>query len=398
MKINWWKSSLTTVFVLAVVVAGVYVFAYNPTPEKPVFRQSLSRFYEDLSGKVLGARCRTTGVIEYLYYKEPSEEEFRNNKFGLYIYAEERRFFDLAEELVNSNGGKWGYVLIPYNVKDRDLRKWERVFITLRSKKLIPIIQLYDVDVEHYEAQTTGAVGFLNRFVWPIKNRYISVYNEPNDARFWKGEVNPEKYAEVLDFTITAFRNENPNFFMINGAFNVSAPTSLPTYIDSFVYMRRMDEAVPGIFERLDGWASHSYPQPNFSGPPLATGRWSIRAYENELNYLKNELNVEKELPVFITETGWAHAEGERYNYSFLPASKVAEYTQTAYEEVWLKDNRVWAVTPFTIWYNPPFDHFSWINRDGEPYEHFEAVKSMEKVEGNPAKLEVGRVTSFGCN
>ena len=161
--------------------------------------------------------------------------------------------------------------------------------------------------------------------------------------------------------------------------------------------MKKMNEAVPGIFDKLDGWASHPYPQPNFSGKPTDTGRWSIRAYEDELEYLKNELGVKKDLPVFITETGWAHAEGEKYNGSYKPVETVAQYFKTAYEEVWLKDDRVRAVMPFTIRYDPPFDHFSWINKDKVPYLHYETLKKIEKVEGKPPVLMTDDVDIYNC-
>ena len=341
--------------------------------------------------------CVNYGTIEYLYYASPEDSEKKNNKFGLYVYAESKKHLELAQNLVNSNGGDWGYVLIPFNVKDRDRDKWERVFTSLHEKHLIPIIQLWDVDPEDYKDTTQEAAGFLNSMVWPIRQRYISVYNEPNDAKFWRGKIDPGNYARVLRYSIAAFKKENLDFFLLNGALNTSAGNTKDT-IDSEVYMRRMNEEVPGVFNELDGWASHSYPQPNFSGSPLATGRWSVRAYETELELLKKELGVTKDLPVFITETGWAHAEGASYNASFLPVETVAQNIKSAYENVWLKDDRVVAVTPFTIIYDPPFDHFSWVTHDYIPYKHYDVVKSMKKVSGTPEKLEVGYVTSVGCN
>ena len=63
--------------------------------------------------------------------------------------------------------------------------------------------------------------------------------------------------------------NTNDDFLMLNGALNVSAATNNES-LDAFEYMRRMDVAVPGIFSKLDAWASHSYPQPNFSGSPFS--------------------------------------------------------------------------------------------------------------------------------
>ena len=182
----------------------------------------------------------------------------------------------------------------------------------------------------------------------------------------------------------------------MNGAFNTSAEDNTIS-MDAFKYMSKMNKEVPGIFSKLDGWASHSYPQPNFAGNPYTLGRFGIRAYAEELKYLKNNLKVEKELPVFITETGWAHSEGENFNFSYLSVSKVAEYFKIAFEEIWLPDDRVRAVMPFTIRYDAPFDHFSWVNKDNVPYKQFDTVKSLSKVEGNPPKLVSEKLEITSC-
>lgn len=340
--------------------------------------------------------CNRFSSIEYLSYPDSSSLDKPNNKFGIYIYAEEERFFKLADKLVNSNGGDWGYVLIPYNVKDRDSDRWKRVFTDVNKRHLIPIVQLWDVDPKDYKEDTIEAAAFLNSFLWPVKEHYISVYNEPNDDRFWKNDANPKNYAHVLEFTINAFKRENPDFFIMNGALNSSAPEG-NGYINAVSFLYQMNQEIPGIFEELDGWASHSYPQPNFAGNPYDTGLWSIKAYDSELNYLKNTLGVKKDLPVFITETGWAHAEGKNYNGSYVTAKKAAEYIKTAYEQVWLKDTRVRAVTPFTILYSAPHDHFSWINDDGVPYEQYETVKEIKKVKGEPATLSTTTLQMSKC-
>ncbi len=340
--------------------------------------------------------CTTIQNIEYVYYTHDNPLWQENNKFGLYIYAEEKDFFEIAQKLVNSNGGEWGYVLIPYSVKDYDTKKWARVFDQLISKKLIPVIQLWNVDVDNYQEETRKSAEFLNKFIWPIKFRYISVYNEPNDNKFWYGKADGTEYARILDYTIRIFKEVNSDFYMLNGAFNVSASNDGES-TDSFIFMKNMNIAVPGIFEKLDGWASHPYPQPNFSGSPYATGRWSIRAYEDELRFLKEEIGLEKDLPVFITETGWAHAEGEKYNSSFPTVEKIAEYFKIAFGEIWLKDDRVRAVMPFTIRYDPPFDHFSWVNKDKVPYYHYDVLKKVEKVKGKPPVLSTGNIEIYNC-
>ncbi|MFC1755940.1 hypothetical protein ACFLZK_01250 [Patescibacteria group bacterium] len=357
-----------------------------------MFSQDIITYVQEKTG--LKDECDYEESIEYFTYED--SDWSKNNKVGLYIYAENESYFEIAQQLVNSSGGDWGYVTIPFNVKDKDFEKWERVFRQLRNKHLIPIVQLWDVDIDKYEEQTREAAEFLNRFVWPVKERYVSAYNEMNSANFWYGEINPEEYARILDYTIYSFNEVNSDFFMLNGALNISAPNN-NDHMDAFVFMSKMNHEVPGIFEKLDGWASHPYPQPNFSGNPHASGRWSVKAYENELNFLKYSIGVEKELPVFITETGWAHAQGKDYNGSFVDAELAAEYIRIAYEEIWLLDDRVRAVTPFTIRYKAPFDHFSWINQDGVPYVQYDKVKSIDKIAGNPPHFEVNLQKVSGC-
>ncbi len=311
---------------------------------------------------------------------------------GIMFALTNHGFTDIAEELANSNGGDWGYVLIPYNVKDYNETRWGQLFQNLREAHLIPIVQLWDLDLDDTkkrDEQIQKSAEFLNTLQWPIKHRYISAYNEMNDANFWKGDVNPEEYAEILDKTINAFNSLNGDFFIMNGAFNASARTG-GNYLDAESYMIRMNSKIPGIFNKLDGWASHPYPQPNFAGSPNATGRDSIRAYDWELSVLSKRFGIDtKKLPVFITETGWAHKEseaannGEHVDYR-LDQYQTADNYRAAFENVWLKDDKVVAVTPFTVRYDPPHDHFSWITKSGTPYPQFNAIKDIEKVKGKP--------------
>ena len=379
---------------LVLVVLGFVVYLRVTHNETVLKNTPLSFVFE--TSDIPQSTCSATEQIKYSYYTGNDPLWKVNNKFGIYVYAEDKEFLSIAERLVNSNGGDWGYVLIPYNVHDYDYGKWGRVFNQLIGKHLIPVIQLWNVDVNDYKTETKKAAEFLNTFLWPIRYRYISAYNEPNDNNFWYGKADPSQYAKILEYTIRTFKASNEDFYIMNGALNISAGDTL-SHIDAFEFMKKMNDAVPGIFDKLDGWASHPYPQPNFSGSPLDTGRMSIRAYEDELGYLKSVLNVKKDLPVFITETGWAHAEGDSYNASYLPDKTIAEYFKTAFTDVWLKDDRVRAVMPFTIIYDTPFDHFSWVNKDFVPYFHYDVIKGLKKVAGEPPKLEIGGVTTPNC-
>lgn len=387
-KILYFLIILFLVVVTAILILN-YVGVFN-NETKDVSKPTKVINISDVTSK---NECDLFENLTYVTYTDSNSS--KNNKVGLYVYAERQDYIEAAAELVNSNGGDYGYVLIPYNMNDRDYSRWNRVFKQLEELHLIPIINLNALDIEDAQNQTKQAAQFLNSFVWPIRERYITVYNEPNDARFWYERVDPKEYAEILNLTIDIFKNENENFKMLNGALNVSA-TSGYYEMDAFDYMYYMNKHVPGIFNKLDGWASHSYPQPNFAGDPYAIGRNSIKAYETELSYLK-QLGVQKDLPVFITETGWAHAEGENYSNIYLPQEQTAQYFKIAYEQVWLPDDRVVAVTPFTIWYKPPFDHFSWLDNDGQFYKQYEVVKSIPKVQGEPNKLVYKEVLINTC-
>jgi len=115
-----------------------------------------------------------------------------------------------------------------------------------------------------------------------------------------------------------------------------------------------------------------------------------VRPYEWELALL-NELGVTKELPVFITETGWRRGYGLGV-MGYLGEGVVANYFQVAFNDVWLPDDRVWAVTPFVFDYQgEPFLEFSWRKLNSEDYyQQYYTVQSMSKIKGEPEIIEKG--------
>jgi len=388
---------LSLIFITLVLTSVVYIVKFfefkksNNTDERPTIP-----FQINTKDKIDNTKYNICAPDSNPVYTNPQYDYtrediqpiigYKNNKFGIYTYMEVDEFLDLANKLVNSNGGEWGYVLVPYNVKDYRDDRWQRYFTRLNNLKLIPIIQLWDLDKNNADSEINDSANFLNTLPWPTKNRYISVFNEVNDSKFWHNQLNPEYYAKILDQTISTYKNVNENFFMLNGAFNASARNTLTT-MDEEEFLIRMEKKVPGVLSKLDGWASHSYPQPNFTGSPLATGRNSIKAYDWELSMLKKRFGVNT-LPVFITETGWPHMEAETYRHDYLPITQVAQNLIYAYKNVWLPDERVVAVTPFTIRYNPPYDNFSWVDKNNKPLFQFKTISKLKKVAGNPPHLQ----------
>ena len=218
------------------------------------------------------------------------------NKFGIHILDPGE--LQQAAELVNSSGGDWGFVTIVIRDDDRDFEKWQNFFDQCRQLHLIPLVRL----ATHNENETWVApkkeeisswVNFLVNLNWPTKNRYIIVFNEPNHAKEWGGKIDPPHYAQILDEFISQLKKANPDFQVLPAGFDLAAPNSKTTK-DALAFWQEMSKEVPGIFEKIDGWASHSYPNHGFLGKPQDSGRTSIRGYQWELAVLKNQFGVKK--------------------------------------------------------------------------------------------------------
>lgn len=385
------KKVLPVIIALLLTALAVYgYYSYNnvkrfktlKTPNSAIFTgDETDVFVVDIFEQEFEDVCNYTP-------KQSAEADYQgavghaNNKIGMYAYDVDSLIYKSAE-FANANGGDWGYILIPINISESDSDKMQRVFEKLNRLHLIPILQLWDFKRDTYQQETVELANMLNSLPWPTQTRYISVYNEVNDDAFWPGGRNPNEYADVLEYTIDTFKAENPNYFLMNGAFNTSARSNA-NYTSTEVFLQQMYTHNPGSLTKLDGWASHPYPQPNFAGNPLKSGRDGIRAYKWELEQLENLGINTGSLPVFITETGWAHREGKVPNFLFVSDKKAAQYLKIAFERFWLPDPSVVAITPFTIIYDAPHDHFSFLKKDGSPYEVYSVIKNMPKTRGKP--------------
>jgi len=316
-----------------------------------------------------------------------------NNKFGMYMVIDastlpvETQMHDISK-LVNSNGGDWGYVLTQMYLQDLNQSRWEKFFALASEYHLTPIIQLMTNTFDYgvMETQLKENALFLNSINWPTSCRYVSVFNEVNAKEYWGDKIDPEGYALMLGKTIDIYKNENVDFFILNGSFNSSARTSA-WYLDEEEYLKRMENAQPGIFKRIDGWASHPYPQPGFSGdyynPPSWYGvRDQIKNYTWEAELLQIYADVSG-LPVFFTETGWAHQEGNNPQPEYKSSIVTAKYFDDAYRNIWLPDPNVKAIIPF-IYYLPGWDNFNWLSIEGKCYQQCNVVTAIPKTIGVP--------------
>lgn len=302
-----------------------------------------------------------------------------NNKFGIHILFPSE--LQKAAQLVNTSGGDWGYVVIPIQSGDKNLAKWQQFMNDCANYHIIPIIRLA-TEGDYFNTKVwripndldiLDFANFLNSLDWPTKNRYVVVYNEVNRGDEWGGAPEPSAYANILSYAVTVFKTKNPNFFIISaGMDNAAVDTS--TSMNEYEYLYQMDLAVPGIFNQIDGMASHSYPNPAFSQPPWIQTRTSISSFQYEKSTIDNLSN--KFLPVFITETGWSQ--------DLVGQQTTASYLTQAFSLVW-NDPSIVTVSPFLLEAGAePFSTFSFLNPSGDTTTVSKAYAALPKTKGMP--------------
>ncbi|MBI2641225.1 hypothetical protein HYW87_01350, partial [Candidatus Roizmanbacteria bacterium] len=314
-----------------------------------------------------------------------------NNKFGIHLAQPHLEDLQKAKELVNSNGGDWGYVTLVIQENDRNKDKWQDVFNRLRKLHLIPIIRIATKpEGSNWKRPTkedaSSWAEFLNSLNWVIKHRYVVLFNEPNHASEWGGAVDPQNYATVAVEFAKKLTEKNSDFFVMLAGLDASAPQALPNYQDEYTFLTAvLNKITIQQYNNLfSGLASHSYPNPAFAGSPYGEGRGTVRTYLWELQVLS--ASGVKTLPVFITETGWDRAK--------IDEDSVAENFIESYRTIWLPDEKVVAVTPFVFDYQgDPFLNFSWKKfQDSDFYQQYYTVQSLAKTRGEPEQIEKGTI------
>jgi len=260
-----------------------------------------------------------------------------NNVVGLNVARLRRdRYIWAAADLVNANGGDWGYLTVVFTAAERDSGSGDQLLQDLLDRcfesHLQPIIRLatrFDEAAETWSRPEPDDPerwrAFLERGRWPTKRAWIIAGNEPNLGREWGGEVDSASYAEYLSHFLDVFADSD-RFMVTNGPLDASNATEMPKMQDAYEFLGGMGAAVPGIFGRLAGWASNPYSVPH-QGPDL---RYTHRAYEAELQA------IGRDMPVLITEAGHLNTGDEK---------EVAAFYQEAFRD-WMADPRVVAVTP----------------------------------------------------
>lgn len=296
-----------------------------------------------------------------------------NSVFGIHLMNTGE--LDKASELLNpSPNEEWNYVTVPITLDD--LKKpddWKHFFAQAKEKKIIPIVRLMTrFDNGAWQVPTkrnvVDLINFLSLYEWPNEQRYIIAFNEVNHAKEWGGKINPEEYADVLTFTADWAHSEGKNYQVLPAAMDLDAPNGSATK-EAFQYLNEMLAYNPQIFDKVDYWNSHSYPNPAFSASPTKTGKNSMRGFATELAFVKDKTG--KDFRTFVTETGW--------NENGTTRRWLSSYYQYTSDNIW-SDEKVVAVTPFVLQGDPgPFSGFSFLDKNGKPTNQYRAYQEVIK-------------------
>lgn len=291
------------------------------------------------------------------------------SKVGVHILNPSE--IDSAKDLVGvENEDEWQYVTIPFTLADvQKPDQWQTFFNEAKKQKIIPLVRLSTrFEDDSWQVPTRKEVvmmmTMLGALHWPTPERHIIVFNEVNHAKEWGGTIDPEQYADVFSFTSSWAKSENKQFVVLPAAMDLAAPNGSETR-EAFAYLEQMKAADPDIFTYADAWNSHSYPNPGFSSSPEKSGKNSLRGFEYELAFLKEQTG--KDFDVYITETGWEdNSRTSRW---------LSSYYEYAMRHIW-SNPQVKAVTPFVLKGAPgPFEGFSFLASNDQPTKHYLALQ-----------------------
>lgn len=280
-----------------------------------------------------------------------------SNIFGLHL--SDTQDIDKAAPIINSNGGDWGYVTVVIRGDLLNKQVWQDFFDKCRILHITPIVRISTIMENGYWKKPEfsaidSLTSFLNSLNWPQEKQIVTLFNEPNHASEWGGGVDVKDFVDMSSYTAKKLKTLNPNFYILSSGLDLAAPSNLPNFESAINFYQQIISYKPDYFNDIDALANHYYPAN------------SPHNYIWELNLLK-KLGIKKDLPVYITETGFQN-------------KKVAPKLLINYLNLWQKDNRIVAVTPFIFNYPyPPFEQFSWLDRAGNLNYEYQKVVDFSK-------------------
>ncbi len=305
-------------------------------------------------------------------FRPSSAQAIENKVLGVHILSPTD--LDSAKLLLKEGAMKddWHFLTIPLTVNDlNQLELWQKFFQEAGKNKFIPLLRLATFHEEPgvwarpTRYQIVKMFQFMDKLDWPTEQRHVIIFNEVNHAQEWGGQVDPLSYTQVLEFAASWANTEQADYVVMPAAMDLAAPNSDET-MEAFTYLKKMLAHNPWIFDHIDVWNSHSYPNPGFSSSPTRTAQDSIRGFEHELNFLKKRTG--KDFKVIITETGWVD---NHYTRPWLKS-----YYLYAMQHIW-SHPKVIGITPFILRGAPgQFSQFSFFDEQNQPTNIFEAFQA----------------------
>jgi len=320
------------------------------------------------------------------------------NRYGIGLVSEGNAGdHDLASKLAGPGG--WVLVIFADITPNRTSADagWKQSISDAYARDLIPVIRMAppwgDRKVRNMGESPTAykklAAAYKaviqdlpKRADWPL---YVQVHNEPNLCYEWEcdgsaGTLTDKtiagEYAHMLSDVADAVHSiGDPRIKVMNGALAPGGAATCQCGTTNFTagslattFLGYMSQAVPGVFNKIDAFASHSYP---------AKGEgWGFFVQYSEamtgLKYFEKELAAigKPSMKVLITETGWT-IQHENLSWS---RDQVGDFTVDALKNVWLTHANILGITPFIL-RDGSWDKFAWTQVNGTPYPVYTKVR-----------------------
>lgn len=334
------------------------------------------------------------------------------NRYGIGLVSPGDAFdMGLAADLT----GPGGFVKMIFPGVTRDTAgpdaSWVTAVREAYDNDLIPVIRIGppwgDNDVRNdadagssYRGYTALAAayrrvveGLPRRAGWPI---WIEVHNEADLCYEWTCtpgtapgdwlpyETTAAEYASLLrDVADALHAIGDPRVRVLNGGLAPGAARRCQCGTDAYEggitaldFLSAMSAAVPDVFTRIDGFASHSYPAEGMGWGffvPYDRADPGLRFFEAELGRIGRPT-----LPVFLTETGWCLRGGARCAMNGGSRDEIASWTTSAYSGFWLTHPNVAAVMPFILRDSGGgWNDFAWTDPGGAHLPVYDAVRAL---------------------
>lgn len=331
------------------------------------------------------------------------------NRFGIgFVGPGDAADLDRAADLA----GPGGFVKLIFPGIRRDTAgpdpSWANAIRETYARDLIPVVRMGPPWDDGYVRNQSDAGSDYRRYTelaaayrrvveglplrpgWPI---YLEIHNEPNLCYEWRcspgsvpggwisGAQIAAEYASMLRDVANALHAiGDPRIRVLNGGLAPGGVRRCECGTDGWEggnttldFLRDMRSAVPDVFTRIDGFASHSYPAAGFGHTffvPYDRASTGLLVFERELEAIGRP-----ELDVFMTETGWCQP-GSRCRENGGNRDQIADWTEQAYRNVWLTHPRVRAVMPFIL-RDPAWNDFAWVEPGGAPYPVFTRIRAL---------------------